>query len=217
MVFWLSILVAIAFLSLAVKLGLYETWAILFNAAIAVYLAIALNPIIKPLLPDEASSSFDDMVVMLFLGISFFSIIHSIIYIFIIGQFKINTGKIFDTLGAAGLGFLLGLLVFDFILITVLSSPLASNRTVKQIGIEREKTQANIMHITRYIDLMHNVVGDKQKEKLSDTLENILRKYDKSKTETPSAPEPQESESKIIHTPLELPQKIDDSEPNKQS
>lgn len=208
MVFWLSILVAIAFLSLAVKLGLYETWTILFNAAIAIYLAIVLNPIVKPLLPDEARSSFDDLVVMLFLGIGLFSMIHSLIYIFIIGQFKISSGKFFDSLGAAGLGALLGLLIFNFVIIVICGSPLAGNKVIRKIGLEREKIQPNILYVSRYADIIHSIVGTKQQESVSELLDKILRKYDKSLTKNTQASPQQTDEPKIEDTAPPLQEKI---------
>lgn len=40
MAFWIGLLVAIIFAAMAIKVGLYETWAMLFNIIISVYLAV---------------------------------------------------------------------------------------------------------------------------------------------------------------------------------
>ena len=65
MVFWLGILVAIAFAWFCLQIGFYETWAVLFNIVISVYLGIFLRPLITELLPAAADTPYGNGLTML--------------------------------------------------------------------------------------------------------------------------------------------------------
>ena len=117
MVFWIGILVGIVFAGFAVRKGFYETWTILFNILISVYLAISLREIIKNILPAADGSSYSDALAMLIIAIAVFAILHGIAYIFLLSQFKIDFPKIFDGIGSGTLGFLGGVLVWSFIVL----------------------------------------------------------------------------------------------------
>lgn len=214
MVFWIGILIAAVFVGLMVKFRLYETWAIAFNALMAVYLAIVLNPLVKNLLPESAKSSFDDAIVMLVLGIGFFALLHSIIYILVLSQFRINMGMILDTLGSAAIGFFLGLFVWSFILIVICSSPLSGNKYIKRIGITHENIHANILYISRCTGFIDYVVSSQSKSEtgIPQFIESILKNYSATKT---NSPELEESESREnTETPSEPNSINQKNEPN---
>ena len=85
MVFWIGILVAVAFAYSAIKMGFYQTWTMLFNIVIAVYVGVRLGPAIEEFIP--AGGQYSKMLAVLTPGVGTFLILQGIAYIFLIGQF----------------------------------------------------------------------------------------------------------------------------------
>ncbi len=78
MVFWIGILFGCLFVWLAVKKGFYETWILLFNIIIAVYLAVFLGPVIANVVPVARGSAYNNALCMMIPGVGAFLILYGI-------------------------------------------------------------------------------------------------------------------------------------------
>ncbi|MFA5554836.1 MAG: hypothetical protein WDA68_09825 [Phycisphaerae bacterium] len=188
MIFWLGILFSIVFMIAVMKKGLYEIWGIFFNAVISVYLSIILSPIIADLLPKNAGGAFGDVLTLLCLAIGFFVLLHSILYILVLSQFRVNMGKLLDSVGAPILGFLLGFLLWSFILLAASYSPLTEHRIIQKIGLNSEDLKPNISYINLYAGVIESFTASKPinpDKTIVKIIDNLIKKHSQPKAETP--------------------------------
>ncbi len=192
MTFWIGILVAAAFAWLAVKTGFYETWAMLFNIVISIYLAIYLRPIIVDTVPSAGDTPYGNALTMAATAIAVFLILHGITYVFFTSQFSISFPKIFDTLGAGFLGFLAGFLVWSFVSLLICTTPISQNSFVKGIGFENQFKQNNASVICWWCNLVNTAVSSRSGEYTSEEAISELLKSAEPKAQAEPA-EPAES------------------------
>ncbi|MGD9109523.1 MAG: hypothetical protein PVG93_01155 [Phycisphaerales bacterium] len=208
MLFWVGILVGVIFAYLAIRRGLYETWAILFNIILSIYLAIVLNPLAKHILPRSGHNPYDNTLVMLALGVGFFILLHGIVYVLVLSQFKIDMGRILDLIGSGVIGLAGGILIWSFVLILLCSSPLVTNKFLRATGVKRDNVQANVSYVCRFTGLIEKLVGTEQSENVvPELLDSLLEKYDK----TSEKKNPLEEEVQSEEDEQKLP---DINEPN---
>jgi uncharacterized membrane protein required for colicin V production len=197
MLFWTGILVGAVFAYLAIRRGLYETWAILFNIVLSIYLAIALSPLAKDLLPRSSRNPYDDVLVMLALGVGFFVLLHGIVYVLVLSQFKVNMGRFLDYIGAGALGLAGGILIWSFVLILLCSSPIVTNKFVRAAGVKRDNVQSNISYVCRFTGLIERLVSAEPSEKVvPGLLDSLLEKHDRipEKQAPPEEAQPEQEE-----------------------
>ena len=200
MVFWVGILVGGLFIWIAVKIGFYETWAMLFNAVISIYVAIFLTPTILDVVPEAQNMPCCNALALSVLAIGSYLILYGITYIFLTGQFKVSFPKVFDILIAGLLGFLAGFLLLSFIALIITTTPISENRFVRQLGINRNSQQANITYICRWCDLVNSIVsspdaritGEQAVEKLLNVTQKkeVEKSDEEMKLDTPVEPKP---------------------------
>ncbi len=164
MVFWLAILSGGIFAWYAVKLGFYDTWAILFNIVISVYVAVFLTPVVAEFVPAVGDASFCNALTSIAIAVGTFFILCGISYTFITGQFSVSFPKVFDVLFAGLLGFLTGFLVLSFVAFLICITPISQNKFAKEIGLNRQSQQANMSYICWWCDLVNGVVASKDSD-----------------------------------------------------
>jgi len=180
MIFWAGILVGGLFVWLAVKIGFYEMWAMLFNIVISVYLAIFLGPAIVNIIPGAGDSIFSDALAMICIGIVAFLILHCISYTFITGQFTVSFPRLLDSLGAAFLGFLAGFLVWSFVGLLICITPISQNTFVKGIGLGSHFQQTGMPYICRWCNLVNKAVASQDnKITCEETIDALLKSAEK--------------------------------------
>ncbi len=158
MVFWIAILVGAGFVWLAVRMGFYQSWALLFNIVISIYLAIFLAPAVADWAPTTGGGVGYGMTLsMVALAGGCFAILYALSYIFLTGQFNIPFPKVLDILVAGLFGFLAGFLVLSFVALVVTVSPLAQHRVFATLGFSREAQKANIACMAWCCDIVHTV------------------------------------------------------------
>ena len=96
MVFWASILARGVFAWLAIRMGFYETWTMLFNIVISIYVAIFLTPAIVDVAPAAGDTSYGNALTLAVTATGVFLVLHGISYVFLTGQFNVSFPKIFD-------------------------------------------------------------------------------------------------------------------------
>lgn len=159
MVFWIAILTGALFIWLAVRMGFYETWALLFNIIIAIYVSIFLTPAVTRLVPMPGGASWCTALSMLVLAGGSFAVLHGLSWVFLTGQFSIRFPSVFDVVFSGILGFVAGFLILSFAALALATTPLAEHKIVSTLGLGREGQQANIAGIARCCDLVHSVAG----------------------------------------------------------
>jgi glucan phosphoethanolaminetransferase (alkaline phosphatase superfamily) len=151
-IFWITILGGAIFTWLAIKIGFYEIWALLFNILISVYLAIYLTPIVTDILPATLDTNYGTTLTIIALAAAVFLILYGITYVLFTGQFEVPFPKIFDILFAGFLGFLTGFLVLSFIVLLICITPISQNRLLNEMGFNKETQQANISYLCWWCD-----------------------------------------------------------------
>jgi len=175
MIFWVGILVGGIFAYLAVKIGFYETWAMLFNIVVSIYLAVFLGPVIADI--PAADVWFSSVLAMVSIAIGAFLILHCISYTFLTGQFSVSFPTIFNTLGAGFLGFLAGFLVWSFISLLIYITPASENAFVKGVGFDRQSQQTNISYMCWWCNLVNNVAAFQDNKVTSEeAIDGLLEK-----------------------------------------
>jgi hypothetical protein len=192
MVVWIGILVGALFAWFAVKTGFYETWAMLFNIIISVYLGIFLGPVLVDIVPGAADTPYSSILAMLSSAIAAFLILHCISYTFLTGQFSVTFPSIFNSLGAAFLGFLAGFLVWSFATVLICISPISQNSFVRGLGFGGASQQTNLSNLSWWCNLVHKAAASGNgKISCEEQIARLLKKAEKKKgTETGRPSEP---------------------------
>lgn len=159
MVFWAGILAGGLFTWLAIKIGFYETWAMLFNIVISIYIAVFLTPVIIDIIPAAGDTAYGNALTITAVAIGVFLILYGITYTLFTGQFKVPFPKIFDNLFAGLLGFLAGFFVLSFAAFIIILTPLSHNRLISELGLNRQSQQANLSYICWWCDLVNSIVS----------------------------------------------------------
>jgi len=191
MVFWLGILAGALFAWLAVRIGFYETWTMLFNIIISIYLAIFLTLVVTDIIPAAAEISCGNALTLIAIAIGTFLVLHGISYTFFTGQFKVPFPKIFDMLFAGLLGFLAGFLVLSFIALLICTTPISQNNFAKDIGLSRPAQQANISYICWWCDLVSSIVSSPEnRTSTQQVIDELLTSEQPKPKPKPSEPQP---------------------------
>jgi len=164
MVFWIGILVGCLFVWLAVKMGFYETWVLLFNIVIAVYLGVFLGPVIANIVPIGRDTPYNNAMCMIAAGIGGFLILHGISYTLFTGQFSVPFTKTFDTLVAGFFGFLTGFLVWTFLSLLICITPISQNTFVSELDFTGSFKQAGVPYIGLWCNLVNSMVASEDSE-----------------------------------------------------
>jgi hypothetical protein len=158
---------------LAVKIGFYETWAMLFNIVIAIYIALFLaGPIVNFLPQDAVNFPYRQALTLTILAAGTFLILHGITYILFISQFKVTFPKIFDILFAGLLGFFGGFLLLSFVALIIFLTPFGA-----YAGMDNASVKYNISSAYRLFDGIHSVVSGPDNEVTAEkVIEQLLNK-----------------------------------------
>ncbi len=159
----------------AIKMGFYETWAMLFNIVISIYVAVFLTPVIVDIIPAAGDTSYGNAMTLAATAIGTFLILHGISYIFLTGQFSVSFPKAFDILFAGLLGFLTGFLLSSFAALIITLTPISQSGLANKAGFNIRSQQANISYICWWCDLVNSIVASPDKEITSEqTIKQLL-------------------------------------------
>ncbi|MHC4430730.1 MAG: CvpA family protein [Planctomycetota bacterium] len=159
MVFWASILAGGFFAWLAIRMGFYETWTMLFNIVISVYTAVFLAPAIADIAPAAGDTAYGTALSLAVTATGVFLILHGISYVFLTGQFKVSFAKVFDLVLAGVLGFLAGCLVFSFAAFVIAATPISQNSVANRLGFNGRSQRSNMAYICWWCDAVDLVAS----------------------------------------------------------
>ena len=192
MVFWIAILAGALFIWLAVQMGFYETWALLFNIIISIYVSIFLTPAVTRFVPMPGGASWCTALSMLVLAGGCFAVLHGLSWVFLTGQFSIRFPSVFDVVFSGILGFVAGFLVLSFVALALSTTPLAQHKIVSTLGLGRQGQQANIAGIARCCDLIHSVAGFEDTGTTEAAVARLLETSDRLAADDKVRPDPNE-------------------------
>jgi hypothetical protein len=140
-------------------MGFYQTWAMVFNIVISVYLAIFLTPVIAEAIPAAADTAYGYALVSIALAIGTLVILQSITYTLFTGQFSVTFPKVFNTVGGGILGFLAGFLIWSFAAMVVSTTPVSANSFAQKIGLGSKIEQTSVSYISWWCNLVNAVAA----------------------------------------------------------
>ena len=159
MVFWAGILAAAFFAWLAVKVGFYETWTMLFNIVISIYLSVFLTPVITTMVPAAGDTAYGNALTLMTVAVGAFLILHGVSYSFLTGRFSVWFPQPIDNVGSGLLGFLAGFLVWSFLALVISVSPASQTSFARDIGLASTVERTNVPYVAWWCDLINTVVA----------------------------------------------------------
>jgi hypothetical protein len=206
MVFWIAVLNGALFVWLAVRGGFYETWALLFNLIVAIYVSIFLAPSLARSVPMPGGAAWGTALSMLLLAGGTFAILHGLTWVFLTGQFSIRFPSLFDVVCSGVLGFAVGFLILSFAALALSTTPLAQRKIVTTLGLGRDGQKANVVGLARGCDLIHSVAGFADSGTSQAAIAKLLDTSDQLAASDKSRPDPNEPNS----APAQPPQPPED-------
>jgi len=157
----------------AIKIGFYETWAMLFNIVIAIYIAIFLaQPIVNLLSEETGNIPCCEALALIIAAVGSFLILHGITYILFTSQFKVTFPKIFDILFTGFLGFFGGFLVLSFAAIIIALTPFGEYAKIEYNSVDKNMSSAYWL-----FDGIHSIVSSPDNEITTEmVIEQLLNK-----------------------------------------
>jgi hypothetical protein len=202
MAFWIAILGGTLFVWLAVHLGLYETWALLFNVVVSVYVAVFLAPSLAPLTP---ASPYRMALSLLVIGGGLFALLQGLSFVFLTGQFSVRFSRLFDVVAAGVLGFATGFLIFSFLGLAFATTPLAQRGFVGRIGFNPEAQELNLAGVAWSCQRVHMLTGSEGTDNAAQTaVERILQEADELAPADANEPNLEDLQSQAL--PVSTPQ-----------
>lgn len=183
--FWIGILFGALFVYIAVKIGFYETWVLLFNLVISIYLAVFLRPLIVQFIPIASDTSYGDALIILAVAIGAFALLYGISYVFFSSQFNVPVPRIFDVVGSGFLGFWAGLLIWSFAIVLISAMPISQNNFLQTIGFTEEFKKTNVAYMSWWTNKVNNLVSYKSNYLSTEELvDQIYQKAEQRKQRT---------------------------------
>ncbi|MHC4115882.1 MAG: CvpA family protein [Planctomycetota bacterium] len=174
MVFWASILAGGFFAWLAIRMGFYEMWTMLFNIVVAVYVAVFMTPVIVDVVPAAGDTSYGNALTLAATAIGSFLILYGISYVLLTGQFKVSFPKVFDLVLAGLLGFCAGFFVFSFAALVITITPLSRNSLAARAGLDGRSQRSNIAYICWWCDAVDRIAASPDRKTTSEQTINAL-------------------------------------------
>lgn len=125
MLFWLAMIVGVAMAAWGHKRGLFVLWQCLFNAGVAIYIAVMLTPRLVGMLPEIGQTPYHHTTAMFGLGLILFVALQTTSATLLSGFGEVRFSAIFDGLVSALAGFGTGYMAASFLAFTLYAMPFA--------------------------------------------------------------------------------------------
>jgi len=218
MVFWAGILVAALFARMAIKMGFYETWAMLFNIAVSVYLGVSLMPILIEIVPSAGNTPYGSALTIFGIAIGAFLILHGISFVFFTGQFSVSLPKVLNIIGAGLLGFVAGFLVWGFVSFLVSTTPIFESAYMKQLDLGSQIRQTSVPVVCWWCSFVNKIVSSKANgDTIKQELNGLIKTTEKNKRSVITEPNDTDetNEPDTLPEPNNEPNKVETSAPEK--
>ena len=183
MIFWAGILVGACFAYFTSKIGFYQTWAMVFNIVVSIYLAIFLTPVIADAIPAATDTAYGYALILTAIAIGSLVILQGITYTLFTGQFSVTFPKVFNSVGGGILGFLAGFLVWSFLAVVVSTTPASANSTAQTIGFGRKVEQTNVPYISWWCNLVNTMTASEDSNTPQEIINALLAGSEKKRAD----------------------------------
>jgi hypothetical protein len=184
MIFWAGILAGVCFAWFTSKMGFYQTWTMMFNIVISIYLAIFLTPLIIDVIPAATDTAYGYALILTAIAIGTLVVLQGITYTLFTGQFSVTFPRVFNTVGGGILGFLAGLLIWSFLALVVSTTPVSESSIAQTIGFSNKVEQTNVSYISWWCNLVNTVAAsENNKHTPQDIISGLLTGAEKKKAD----------------------------------
>ncbi len=142
---------------IGVKRGFLKTWAMLFNILISIYIGVMLSPTFVAFRPEMQQESYYLAVFIVVTSLVIFAILQWIVGGFFSDSMECFCPKIFDTLGAAILGFLGGFCIISFVFVVVCIMPFSEMPILKGVCGDGSSTPTSVEGVVKACDFVSTV------------------------------------------------------------
>jgi len=216
MAMWIGLVFGLAFAFLAIKIGFFEVWALLFNIVVSIYLAVFLGPTVARLV-GLADTPYSTALGVFATGAGAFVILQGTTFILITGQYSITFVKLVDTVVAGVVGFLAGLLVWSFVAVLIAATPFAQQEYVQKLGLGRPR--ASVSYVAFWGNIVNAIAGSQEgydtrkaikaliesaQQAAAKRLERSARPGGLATPAAPAAGKPAKSELELLGPPPEM-------------
>jgi hypothetical protein len=173
----------------ASKRGFYAMWAVLVNAAIAIYLAVMLTPgMVELILGRNGQSPYAYAGFLVGITAIIFIVAQMLAFTFLTGTFDVMLPKIFDTLGGAVIGFFLGMIIWGLITFVLLIIPIPKSVSFLKDDLPR-MTNVSVYRLCNIVNSLSRQDDEDTVRKMMDKTIRAGKKLPKPKTTDPNQPE----------------------------
>jgi hypothetical protein len=159
MIFWAGIILAVILATLWAKRGFYDTWTFAINCILSIYIGIFAEPFAVSLIPSAAETPFGDLLVVAGLAVGSFVILQSISLVCALGHFSVPFPKFLDVTASGLLGFLTGLVIWNFGAFVICNAPAFSKDLAAQVNYDNDDREFNISVFSIPCDIIHLMVS----------------------------------------------------------
>jgi len=157
MILSLAVVVGVAFAVIGVRKGFFGMWLVLFNILISIYLGVMLSPTLVAFRPDMEQQRYYLSAFTATTSFMLFVVLQTIVSGFFSDLTECFCPKLFDTVGAAILGFLGGFCVFSFVFFIVCIMPFSKTPLVKGVFGDGVSTPTGVKGVVKACDFVSAV------------------------------------------------------------
>jgi len=173
----IAIIAGLIFAWIAIRVGFYVAWSVMFNLVVSIYIAISLGPFVADKLPLEGG--FGAAIVLTGLAAAVFAVLQGSCYLFFTSQYEMSFPAIFDSVASGITGFLTGMLIVSFLILPV---GLIRQGTVADKNTTKESYQLNSSaYLNFWYNAVHYLVGKEENVQPETLVAGIIKNNKKVK------------------------------------
>jgi len=157
MILFLAVVVGMGFAVIGVRKAFFPMWLLLFNILISIYVGVMLSPTLVAIRPDMEQQPYYLSIFIAVTSAMLFVLLQTIASVFFAELADCFCPKIFDTAGAAVLGFLAGLCLFSFVYFIVCIMPFSKNPSAKGLFGDGLSAPAGVKPVAGACDFVSSV------------------------------------------------------------
>jgi len=157
MILLLAVAVGMVFAVIGVRKGFFPMWLVLFNILISIYVGVMLSPTMVAIRPDMEQEPYYLGTFIAVTSVMIFVVLQTIASVFFAELADSFCPKIFDTVGAAILGFLGGFCVLSFVFFVICIMPFSQEPFMKGLCGDGVLTPAGVKGVVKVCDFVSSI------------------------------------------------------------
>lgn len=157
MILAFAILVGVIFAVIGIRKGFFPMWLLLFNILLSIYVGVMLSPTLVAVRPDMEQEPYYLASFIAVTSVMLFVVLQTIAVSFFGELGECFCPKIFDTAGAAVLGFLAGFCVLSFVYFIVCIMPFSKKPFMKEAFGDGVSAPAGVKSVVKVCDFVSSI------------------------------------------------------------